>query len=140
MSIRAPHRTWLIQLAIVLLLTLVGCQTTGTSAAKNESAIRKIVPGQSQQKDVRRLLGIPTMMYENVLIAGSTRDVWSYHYYHHEIDWIQLVPILNFYSAQGKTDEDSVYVHFDPFGTVADVRVVRRRDRDTSLLDIPFLR
>jgi hypothetical protein len=80
------------------------------------------------------------MMYENVLIAGSTRDVWSYHYYHHEIDWIQLVPILNFYSAQGKTDEDSVHVHFDSFGTVSDVRVLRRRERDASLLDIPFIR
>lgn len=137
---RPSHRTWLIELVIVLLLTLVGCQTTGTTAARNDSAIKKIVVGQSQQRDVRKLLGIPTMVYENVLVAGSTRDVWSYNYYHHEIDWLQLVPILNFYSAQGKTDEDSVYVHFDPFGTVADVRVLRRRDRDTSLLDIPFLR
>jgi hypothetical protein len=137
---RPSHRAWLIELVIVLLLTLVGCQTTGTTAARSDSAIKKIVVGQSQQKDVRKLLGIPTMVYENVLVAGNTRDVWSYNYYHHEIDWLQLVPILNFYSAQGKTDEDSVYVHFDPFGTVADVRVLRRRDRDTSLLDIPFLR
>jgi hypothetical protein len=136
----ASHRTWLIELVIVLLLTLVGCQTTGTTAARNDSAINKIVVGQSQQKDVRKLLGTPTMVYQNVLVGGITRDVWSYNYYHHEIDWKELVPILNFYASQGKTDEASVYVHFDLVGVVANVEMFRRREPDGSLLDIPFLR
>ena len=118
----------LLLLGIVIALTLLGCQTTGTAAAKNDTAIKQISIGRSQQADVRRLLGIPTMVYSKALVAGTTRDVWAYNYRHHEMDWMEVVPILNFYSRGGKTEEASVNVYFDASGVVADVQVNRRKE------------
>jgi len=99
--------------------------TTGTTAANDDTAIRKIKIGASQKPEVRRLLGEPSMAYPNLLIDGRTVDVWAYRYSHHQQDLLTLVPILNFYSTQGTSDESSVNVLFDVDGIVSDVRITR---------------
>jgi len=99
--------------------------TTGTTAANDDTAIRKIKIGASRKPEVRRLLGEPSVAYPNLLIDGRTVDVWAYRYSHHQQDLLTLVPILNFYSTQGTSDESSVNVLFDVDGIVSDVRITR---------------
>ena len=99
--------------------------TTGTTAANDDTAIRKIKIGASRKPEVRRLLGEPSVAYPNLLIDGRTVDVWAYRYSHHRQDLLTLVPILNFYSTQGTSDESSVNVLFDVDGIVSDVRITR---------------
>jgi hypothetical protein len=113
----------------VLLLSLLcgGCETIGTSAANNDTAIGKIKIGISKRPDVTRLLGVPSVMYSNLMIQGKTVDVWAYRYSHHQKDPLSLVPILNFYSTQGRSEESSVDVFFGPLGVVTDVQVTRRK-------------
>ena len=98
---------------------------TGTAAANNDTAIRKIKIGASRKPEVRRLLGDPSVAYANLLIDGRTVDVWAYRYSYHRQDMLTLVPILNFYSTQGISDESSVNVFFDVDGVVSDVRISR---------------
>ena len=112
---------------LLIMLVACGCQTTGTTAANDDSAIAKIKVGASRKPDVRRLLGEPSVAYRNLLIQGKTSDVWSYRYSHREKDPYTLIPILNFYSAEGTLEESSVNVFFDPAGTVTDVQVVRQK-------------
>jgi hypothetical protein len=113
----------------VLLLSFLcgGCETIGTSAANNDAAIGKIKIGVSQRPDVTRLLGVPSVVYSNLMIQGSTVDVWSYRYSYHQKDPLSLVPILNFYSTQDRSKESSVNVFFGPLGVVTDVQVTRRK-------------
>jgi outer membrane protein assembly factor BamE (lipoprotein component of BamABCDE complex) len=101
--------------------------TTGTTAANDDTAIRKIKIGASRKPEVRKLLGEPSVAYPNLLIDGRTVDVWAYRYSHHQQDLLILVPILNFYSTQGTSDSSSVNVLFDVDGIVSDVRVTRYR-------------
>jgi len=103
---------------ILLFFACAGCETTGTVAAKDDAAIGKIKIG---------VLGVPTVMYSNLLIQGRTFDVWSYRYSHHQKDPLSLVPILNFYSTQGPSEESSVNVFFGPLDVVTDVQVTRRK-------------
>jgi outer membrane protein assembly factor BamE (lipoprotein component of BamABCDE complex) len=110
---------------LLMSLVAVGCQTTGTTAANDDRAIAKIKVGASGKADVRRLLGEPSVAYHNLLIQGKTNDVWSYRHSHRQKDPLTLVPILNFYSAQGTLEESSVNVFFDPAGTVTDVQIAR---------------
>jgi len=98
---------------------------TGTAAANNDTAIRKIKIGASRKPEVRRLLGDPSVAYPNLLIDGRTVDVWAYRYSYSRQDLLTLVPILNFYSTQGTSDESSVNVFFDVDGVVSDVRISR---------------
>jgi outer membrane protein assembly factor BamE (lipoprotein component of BamABCDE complex) len=109
------------------MLMAAGCQTTGTSAATDERAIAKIKVGASQKPDVRRLLGEPSVAYRNLLIQGKTNDVWSYRFSQRRMDPLTLVPILNFYAAQGTLEESSVNVFFDAIGTVTDVQIARHK-------------
>ena len=114
--------------AVVLLLFMsAGCETTGTRAAKDDTAIGKIKIGVSHKPDVTRLLGVPTVMYSNLLIQGRTFDVWAYRYSYHQKDPLSLVPILNFYSTQGPSEESTVNVYFGPLDVVTDVQVTRRK-------------
>ena len=101
--------------------------TTGTPAANNDTAIRRIKIGASRKPEVRQLLGDPSIAYPNLLIDGRTVDVWAYRYSYHRQDMLTLVPILNFYSTQGTRDESSVNVLFDVDGVVSDVRITRYR-------------
>ena len=110
---------------ILVLLTLVGCQTTGTYSANNDWAVARIKIGSSTQENVRRLLGQPTTIYQNLLVEGETRDVWRYEYSRREINPLSLVPIANFYSSPGRIEQASVNVFFDSTGLVSDVRVSR---------------
>jgi outer membrane protein assembly factor BamE (lipoprotein component of BamABCDE complex) len=112
---------------LLMVLVAAGCETTGTTAANDDSAIAKIKIGASRKPDVRRLLGEPSVAYHNLLIQGKTYDVWSYRYSHRQKDPLTLVPILNFYSAQGTLEESSVNVYFDPVGTVSDVQLAREK-------------
>ena len=98
---------------------------TGTAAANNDTAIRKIKIGASRKPEVRQLLGDPSVAYPNLLIDGRTVDVWAYRYSYRRQDMLTLVPILNFYSTQGIRDESSVNVLFDVDGVVSDVRISR---------------
>ena len=107
-------------------LLVMGCETTGTTAATDDSAIAKIKVGASRKPDVRRLLGVPSVVYANLLIKGSTVDVWAYRYSHARKDPLSLVPILNFYSSHGTRMESSVNVFFDTLGIVTDIEVIRR--------------
>jgi outer membrane protein assembly factor BamE (lipoprotein component of BamABCDE complex) len=101
--------------------------TTGTPAANDDAAIQKIKIGASRKPEVRRLLGEPSVAYLHLLIQGRTVDVWAYRYSQHKEHVFTLVPILNFYSPQGTTEESSVNVLFDLDGIVADVQVTRRK-------------
>ena len=112
---------------ILLFFVCAGCETTGTVAAKDDAAIGKIKIGVSHKPEVKRLMGVPTVMYSNLLIQGRTFDVWSYRYSHHQKDPLSLVPILNFYSTQDAREESSVNVFFGPLDVVADVQVTRRK-------------
>ena len=112
---------------LLIVLGAAGCETTGTTAANDDSAIAKIKIGASRKPDVRRLLGEPSVAYHNLLIQGKTNDVWSYRYSHRQKDPLTLVPILNFYSAQGTLEESSVNVYFDAVGTVTDVQLAREK-------------
>jgi outer membrane protein assembly factor BamE (lipoprotein component of BamABCDE complex) len=112
---------------LLIMLVAVGCETTGTTAANDDSAIAKIKVGASRKPDVRRILGEPSVAYRNLLVQGKTNDVWSYRYSHRQKDPLTLVPILNFYSAQGTLEESSVNVFFDPVGTVTDVQIARHK-------------
>jgi hypothetical protein len=115
-------------IAVVLLLFVcAGCETTGTAAAKDDAAIEKIKIGVSHKPDVKRLLGVPTVMYSKLLIQGRTFDVWAYRYSRHMKDPLSLVPILNFYSTEGPSDEATVNVFFGPLDVVTDVEVTRRK-------------
>jgi outer membrane protein assembly factor BamE (lipoprotein component of BamABCDE complex) len=110
---------------LLMMLVAAGCQTNGTTAANDDRAIAKIKVGASGKADVRRLLGEPSVAYRNLLVQGKTNDVWSYRYSRRQKDPLTLVPILNFYSAQGTLEESSVNVFFDPAGTVSDVQIAR---------------
>ena len=110
---------------ILVLLTLVGCQATGTYSAKNDWAVARIKIGSSTQENVRRLLGQPTTVYQNLLVEGETRDVWRYEYSRSEVNPLSIVPIANFYSSPGRIEQASVNVFFDSTGLVSDVRVSR---------------
>ena len=112
---------------VLLLFVCAGCETTGTRAAKDDAAIGKIKIGVSHKPEVKRLLGVPTVMYSNLLIQGRTLDVWAYRYSQHLQDPLSLVPILNFYSTQGLSDESTVNIFFGPFDVVTDVQVSRRK-------------
>jgi hypothetical protein len=112
---------------VLLLFVCAGCETTGTVAAKDDAAIGKIKIGVSHKPEVKRLLGVPTVMYSNLLIQGKTLDVWSYRYSHHMKDPLSLVPILNFYSTQGPSEESTVNVFLGPLDGVTDVQVTRRK-------------
>jgi hypothetical protein len=103
----------------------MGCQTTGTYSAKNDWAIARIKIGSSTPENVRRLLGQPTTVYQNLLVEGETRDVWRYEYSRSEINPLSLVPIVNFYSSPGPIEQASVNVFFDSTGLVSDVRMSR---------------
>jgi hypothetical protein len=118
----------IVRAAVVLLLfAYAGCETTGTVAAKDDAAIEKIKIGISHKPEVKRLLGVPTVMYSDLMIKGRTFDVWAYRYSHHQKDPLSLVPVLNFYSTQGPSDESTVNVFFGPLDVVTDVQVIRRK-------------
>jgi outer membrane protein assembly factor BamE (lipoprotein component of BamABCDE complex) len=118
----------IVRLGVLLFfLIAIGCETTGTIAATDDTAIAKIKVGTSRKPEVRRLLGEPSVMYANLLIKGSTVDVWAYRYSHYRKDPLTLVPILSFYSTHGTRVESSVNVFFDPLGIVTDVQVTRRK-------------
>ena len=112
---------------VLLLFVCAGCETTGTSAAKKDTAIGKIKIGVSHKPEVKRLLGVPTVMYSNLLIGGKTFDVWAYRYSHRQKDPLSFVPILNFYSTKDSRDESTVNVFFGPLDIVTDVQVIRRK-------------
>jgi outer membrane protein assembly factor BamE (lipoprotein component of BamABCDE complex) len=113
--------------ALLLSFLCGGCETIGTSAANNDTAIGKIKIGISQRPDVTRLLGVPSVVYSSLMIQGRSVDVWAYRYSHHQKDPLSLVPILNFYSTQERSKESTVNVFFGSLGVVTDVQVTRRK-------------
>ena len=94
-------------LFILLILSLVGCATTGVKV--NKDNLSKIKEGETTKEQVIQLLGNPNMV--NLTSDGKT--ILMYHFFEYKTKARSFVPVVGLLAGGGDMNQEILQVLLD---------------------------